>query len=212
MLTYKMNFDKRRQIVKSKKIDMPLDYKVLQIISKLCFLSIPVILVLLIVDVISTSSTKFIYLIINGVAVAFICCIIGLLVRAISNNKYMGIYLNYSDCEIHLGKQGFEYCASCNDGKEYRTWNINYLDIDKLEYNSYDLCLRVYTSMTIKNWIDHSRTNCISTSYIDRTYIDKKGNEHEAVLTLVEGYDNFEDFMMILSKLSGKQIDKQINK
>lgn len=207
MRDFIINLEKQKQVIKKKKQDMPTAYKLLQKVSKICVYAIIVILTIVLIVGMSIGflSDTFLVLLVLSFFVILICGVLSLVIRALANNKYMGIWMDTRDCELHLKKNAFEYGASTDASREYTTWNGRYDEIERLEYDEYNCCLRIYGAITVKEWTDQDRTNCLDTSYIEKTWSDSNGL-HETVVTIVDCFDDFDIFMEELSKKTGKQI------
>ena len=209
MRDFILNHEKRNQVIQKKRQDMPSSYKIQQAISKMLFYSVFIILVLALIMGIRAgflSDMFFVILILSGILM-LIVALIGLSIRAISNNKYLGIWLSAKDCELHLKKSVFEYGALASSGRLYMTWSGRYDEIERLEYDSYNCTLRIFGAMTIKKWTDQDRTRCLSKTYVEKTWSDAKG-VYETMVTIPDYFDEFDIFMKELAEKSGKQIIK----
>lgn len=207
MRDFMVNLEKQKQVIDRKKKDMPAAYKVLQKISKLCLSAIFAVLAVVVIVGVSAgflSDTFFVILVYAFLAI-LTCLVLSLVIRALANNKYMGVWMNARDCELHLKKNTVEYGASADGTREYRTWSFRYDEIERLEYDNYNCCLRIYGAVTIKEWTDQDRTQCLDTSYIEKTWRDSNGI-NETVVTIIDWFDDFDVFMEELAERTGKQI------
>lgn len=196
--------EKRKEIIKLKRKELRGGAKFLYIGSKVVCLIAALVLVMSFLQIVIIDDYM------EMIAFAGVFAVLSVLIWAVSyimnailEKKYMYLWTIGMQEELHLQNNSLEYGRySKHRDKLFRTWKIQYSQIEKMEYDFTNYGLRIYASMTYKEWIDKNRTMCLNSGEI------KNEGNNATYITIPTYFKDFDLFTKELEEKTGKLVVK----
>ena len=206
-----MNFEvdnqKRKDILKIKTKELKGIAKAMHLTSKALYglvyiASIAVLIASIILGILGGVEDMLEVVVFWGVlsVIIVVVWVIPYMLKGVVQDKYLYMWEGSSET-LHLFNKKLEYGEYDTIDNLFNTWEINYSEIEMVEYDPSNFCIRIYCSGLLYSiWTDVNKGRRLNSDRIEHL------KDGPVFITIGSYFKNFDNFLRELEERTGKQV------